>query len=245
MVQLREHDGRLISDALSLQQRNRRVFPLDARDRRNIDAGSRTVVRTEKGELEVEVPERDDDREQQSCVAIADIRKSINEQAKIAHLGSVLGFNIWVPASDRGKVMLLVPEAFQDRFLTTLPLSFDTTTLKTIENIDVIWLQRRSIVHAFEIEHTTSIYSGLLRMADLLALQPRLDIQLHIVAPTERREQVRREILRPVFSVLEGGAMAERCSFLSYDSVSEIMKLPHLARLQETILEDYEEFFDT
>jgi hypothetical protein len=88
--------------------------------------------------------------------------------------------------------------------VTTLPLNYDLATLKTIENIDVIWLQRRAIAHAFEVEHTTAIYSGLLRMADLLAMQPRMDISLHIVAPLERRDQVRREIVRPVFSVLEG-----------------------------------------
>jgi hypothetical protein len=116
--------------------------------------------------------------------------------------------------------------------------------LRTIENIDVIWLERRSIAHAFEVEHTTAVYSGLLRMADLLALQPRIQISLHIVAPVSRRDQVRREIVRPVFSVLEGGAMAERCSFLLYDALEEILQQPNLRHVRETILEDYEEFFD-
>ena len=40
---------------------------------------------------------------------------------------------------------------------------------------------------AFEVEHTTAIYSGLLRMADLLALQLNMQIRLHLVAPEERR----------------------------------------------------------
>jgi hypothetical protein len=84
----------------------------------------------------------------------------------------------------------------------------------------------------------------LLRMADLLAMQPRMDISLHIVAPIERRDQVRREIVRPVFSVLEGGAMAERCSFLSYEAVDEVLEQPNLPHLRETIIEDYEEYFD-
>jgi hypothetical protein len=52
------------------------------------------------------------------------------------------------------------------------PLSYDTTTLDTIERIDVLWLDGRSIARAFEVEHTTAVYSGLLRMADLLALIP-------------------------------------------------------------------------
>ena len=165
-------------------------------------------------------------------------------QSNVAQLGAILGFNIWVPPSDRNRVSDIIPDQYRKKFITTLPLNYDTATLKTIENIDVIWLDRRSIAHAFEIEHTTAIYSGLLRMADLLALQPRIRIALHIVAPTSRREQVRREIVRPVFSVLEGGAMAERCSFISYDALGSILKQPNLRHARESILEDYEEFFD-
>ena len=40
---------------------------------------------------------------------------------------------------------------------------------------------------AFEAESTTTIDSGLLRLSDLLALQPNLDIDLYLVAPDERR----------------------------------------------------------
>ena len=98
--------------------------------------------------------------------------------------------------------------------------------------------------HAFEVEHTATIYSGLLRMADLLTMQPRIDISLHIVAPAERRDQVRREIVRPVFSVLEGGPMVERCSLLSYEALDELLEQPNLAHMRETIIEDYEEYFD-
>lgn len=126
------------------------------------------------------------------------------------------------------------------QFVGAWPSQFDGT----IENIDVLWLQRRSIVHAFEIEHTTAIYSGLLRMADLLASQPRIDIGLHIVAPISRRDQVRREIVRPVFSVLEGGPMSGRCSFLSYEAIDSVLEQERLSHMKETILEDYEEYFD-
>ena len=159
-------------------------------------------------------------------------------------MGATLGFSLWVPTSDRGKILELLPEKFRDRFVTSLPINYDLTTLKTIENIDVIWLDRRSIAHAFEIEHTTVIYSGLLRMADLLALQPRINIALHIVAPTARRDKVRREIVRPVFSIMEGGSMSARCSFIPYEAINEVLTQPNITHMRETILEDYEEFFD-
>src|SRR5204863_4768917 len=44
--------------------------------------------------------------------------------------------------------------------LARLPLNYDDTRLKTIEQIDVLWLHGRSIKGVFEVEHTTSIYSG-------------------------------------------------------------------------------------
>src|SRR5204862_6017221 len=98
-----------------------------------------------------------------------------------------------------------------------------------------------AIVRAFEVEHTTSVYSGLLRMADLLAMQPNLKIKLHIVAPDARRDKVLQEIRRPVFSMLEGGSLSQTCTYLSYDMVEDLRAQQHLVRLKDAVLEDYEE----
>ena len=78
-------------------------------------------------------------------------------------------------------------------------------------------------------------------MADLLALQPNMDIQLHIAAPEERKAKVLEEIRRPVFSLLERRPLKECCTFLSYDSIRELSELPHLAHVQATVLANYEE----
>ena len=95
--------------------------------------------------------------------------------------------------------------------MEVLPLGYDATTTKTIEQIDVLWLRRRSIARAFEVEHTTSIYSGLLRMADLVALQPDINVKLHIVASVDRQAKVLQEINRPVFAMLDAVPCA-RCA---------------------------------
>jgi hypothetical protein len=58
----------------------------------------------------------------------------------------------------------------------------------------VLWLKGNSIVAAFEVESTTSVYSGLLRMADLITMQPNINIPLYIVAPDERRNKVIQEV---------------------------------------------------
>jgi hypothetical protein len=169
-----------------------------------------------------------------------EIRESFQIQALLAEIGARMGFRIWLPKSDRTRV-LKKWKAESGDLLDMLPLNYDEATLKTIELIDVLWLKKRSIVRAFEVEHTTSVYSGLLRMADLIALQPNMNIKLHIVAPESRREKVFQEIRRPVFTVLEGRALSEMCSYLSYDSVTGIRELKHLEHLSDHVLEDYEE----
>jgi hypothetical protein len=82
---------------------------------------------------------------------------------------------------------------------------------------------------------------GLLRMADLLALQPNMDIWLHIVAPDECRDKVFREMKRPVFSLLDRGPLSHSCTFISYESVEAIFSLEHLAHTNDSIITEYEE----
>ena len=167
-------------------------------------------------------------------------RESSRVQALIANIGARMGMSIWIPRSDRASVLKEWKNE-QNTLLARLPLNYDDTTLRTIEQIDVLWLRGRSIVRAFEVEHTTSVYSGILRMADLLALQPNMDIKLHIVAPTTKRDKVFQEIRRPVFSLLEKGPLADSCTYLSYDSLRELASQRHLAHLSETVLDEYAE----
>ncbi len=157
-------------------------------------------------------------------------RESIQIQAMLAQIGSTMGHRIWLPANDKVAV-LKECKGEKPAIADALPLNYDKTTLDTIERIDVLWLKGRSIIRAFEVEHSTAIYSGILRMADLLSLQPNMDIRLHIVAPEERKEKVFEEITRPVFSLLQGRPLFKRCTFLSYDSVREIAALEHLAHV--------------
>jgi hypothetical protein len=103
---------------------------------------------------------------------------------------------------------------------TSLPLQFDEATNRTIELIDVLWLKGNAIIAAFEIESTTSIYSGLLRMADLISMQPNLNIPLYLVAPEDKRDKVIAEINRPTFARLDP-PLSEVCRFISFAELSE------------------------
>jgi hypothetical protein len=234
LAPLEQSDGQLLEDILRGQAKTLKRFPIEARDARLLAAHR---IRRDTGEIIVTVPE---DAEELAPPLPKNARDSHKIQALLASIGATMGFRIWVPSSDRAAVVQEQPTV-EASVLPQLPLNYDSTTLKTIENIDVLWLKGRSMARAFEVEHTTAIYSGILRMADLIALQPNMDIRLHIVAPEERRRKVFEEIRRPVFSLIEGKPLQDRCTFLSYDSVHQIAELQHLPHVNNSILEEYED----
>lgn len=197
-------------------------------------------------EVTVSVPNNEEDRREivKTREIFNNIRESLQVQAKLAEIGEKLGMKIWLPNNDRSRVLENWKPKKDKILLEDLPLVFEGTTLNTIKNIDVLWIKRRSIIRAFEVEDKTSIYSGILRMADLLALQPMLDIKIHIVAPADRRDEVFRQISRPVFSVMEKGPLSELCSYISYDSIYELSEEKRLEDMKDTIVDQFSEYFE-
>jgi type II restriction enzyme len=67
--------------------------------------------------------------------------------------------------------------------------------------IDVLWIDRhdRHVAAAFEVEHTTSIYSGIVRLLDLAMGAPGPTRGLFLVAPDQREADVRAQLQRPAF----------------------------------------------
>jgi predicted RNA-binding protein len=238
LVPIPESDGQFIERLMFTQSEGGDAFPLDDNELKGFE--THTVRRADKS-VAVTVPvETAEPSPSDGQPVEPEVRESIKVQAMLADIGSQMGLKIWIPKADRGGVLGERADA-GDSLLDRLPLNYDDATLKTIEQIDVLWLRGRSIIRAFEVEHTTSIYSGLLRMADLLALQPNMDIRLHIVAPTTKREKVFQEIRRPVFSLLERGPLSELCTYLSYDALRELANERHLAHLSDTVLDEYAE----
>lgn len=74
------------------------------------------------------------------------------------------------------------------------------------------------LIRASEVEHTTAIYSGLLRMSDLVSMQPNIKIDLFMVAPDERRDKVAYEINRPTFARLKS-PLPKICRFIPYSEL--------------------------
>ena len=164
-------------------------------------------------------------------------RRSITIQAKIAEIGEKLGFKIWLPMNDRTRVLKVWKPIDETTLLEELPSSFEGAARKTIMNIDVLWINRLTIVRAFEVEDTTSIYSGILRMADLLALLPNINIKIHIVAPDIRKMEVFTQINRPVFSLMEPKPLSQICTFIPYDEIEELAQNKKIGDMKESVID--------
>ncbi|MFY9314315.1 MAG: type II restriction endonuclease [Burkholderiales bacterium] len=138
-------------------------------------------------------------------------------QGWLRDLGSGLGFEIWVASNDRGRTY--AGGRLGDRCLETLPEALTAGTgVDAVRLIDVLWLEKGTgrVAAAFEVEHTTSIYSGIVRLLDL-ALGPAAESAkgLFLVAPDDREEQVRAQLARPAF-----GRISDLCvRFLPYSEL--------------------------
>lgn len=236
---IEDQDGQYLEKILLNQTMNPSIYELDESDQKKLKAP--TVKTQDSKQVTVSIPENEEIPTTTVTQQQTTQRDSIKIQAMLSEIGERMNLKIWIPRSDRQRVL----EVWQPKtqcLLEQLPLNYDDATLKTIENIDVLWIRGRSIVRAFEVEHTTSIYSGILRMADLMALQPNLNISAHIVAPIDRKEKVLKEISRPVFAFLEKGPLSESCTFVSYESILELSNEKRLEYMTDTVLEEYAEY---
>ncbi len=145
-------------------------------------------------------------------------RAHARAQYALIQLGQTTGCSVWVASNDRGR--RFQGQALGVGCLAQLPnMGFDRDTTSQIALIDVIWFDYNAPRYAFEVETTTSIYSGLLRLSDLVARVPAINIKLFIVAPLARRDKVKQELERPTFRQI---GLSRRCRFISTEDLDTL-----------------------
>lgn len=211
-------DGAMIAETIRHAAANPEIRAVDERMLKRSSNLYKLKKRIGDEEVEavVTVP---DDAAEEADVNVGFTGASHNEiQWRLLDLGSQMGLSVWAPRSDRGRSWNGQAISAIPRLLESLPTQFDEITNRTIENIDVLWLSKNAIVAAFEVEHSTSIYSGLLRMSDLVTMQPNIDIRLYLVAPDERFSKFRNEVPRPTFAY-RNKPLHTVCGFLPYSAL--------------------------
>ena len=122
-------------------------------------------------------------------------------QAWLRDLGIALGYEVWVAANDAGRLWQGAP--LSAGCMAEFPSELQSLPgCDVVRLIDVLWFDRvhRRVAAAFEVEHSTSIYSGIVRMMDLSAGGfGQAANSLFLVAPDKREDEVRAQLERPAF----------------------------------------------
>lgn len=131
---------------------------------------------------------------------IREENEHLRMQFLLTEVGRDLGYDVFVATNDRNKSL----NGRSLRFLTLPelpPLDFPPDVSRTVSLIDVIWVTRDSnrIECAFEIEKSTSIFSGMLRLMDLASSLGDRQYDFFLVVPDKREKEVLAQLKRPSF----------------------------------------------
>ena len=119
-------------------------------------------------------------------------------QGWLRDLGLALGFQVHIAANDHSRPW--ADGKLADGCVDDLPPALRSIPgADAVRLIDVLWLQGEEVVAAFEVEHSTSIYSGIVRLLDLAYGASSATRSLFLVAPDAREDEVRRQVRRPAF----------------------------------------------
>jgi hypothetical protein len=138
-------------------------------------------------------------------------------QWHLISIGNKTKLDVWIPPADQGREY--ANNKFRDHILSDFRESIDVPSY--IKNIDTVWKLGLSIKAAFEIENSTSIYSGILRLSDLKALAPNSNYPLFIVANRDKKSRVFDQLRRPTFAN-DYLQLDKQVRYLSYDKVREL-----------------------
>lgn len=146
----------------------------------------------------------------------------LSEHAKIQfflkEIASIIECESFIANNDQNRMFL--EQTLGNDSMEHIPdFALQKEVEKVIEYIDVIWFKDHLPFCAFEVEKSTSIYSGLLRLSDLAVSLPNQNLKLFIVAPEKRREKVFKELKRPIFQSIK---LSNYCSFISFEELEKL-----------------------
>jgi type II restriction enzyme len=119
-------------------------------------------------------------------------------QFRLLTVGKALGYDVISASNDRSKSHN--GKNFSFLSLPDFPkMEINKDTYNTIGLIDIVWFEKgtNKPICAFEVEKSTSIYSGILRLTDLSYSFTESEQHLYIVLPNNREKEVVMQLSRP------------------------------------------------
>lgn len=142
-------------------------------------------------------------REQQNRAEHLEGDRHLRTQFQLVEIGRGLGYDVFVARNDQGRILAgkRLSDVVNVTSLSALDLPEEVR--RTIELIDVVWLKEGEVECAFEVEKSTSIYSGMLRLIDLSASLGDRRYDFFVVIPDDREREAVAQLSRPAFRSLD------------------------------------------
>lgn len=165
-----------------------------------------------KAKDEVQVDTEEDQR------GLPNYRQHLRIQYQISEWGLKNHRRVHVAVNDKNKIKENLPDILDD-----VPKFHIEKILNIARRIDVLFFTEDLdiLTHAFEVEHTPTMYSGLLRLNDIAEGYPSDKVKYFIISDEENRKKFNQELERPSFSMLR----KYNCMFRNYKEVNEEWKL--------------------
>ncbi len=158
---------------------------------------------------------------------VANIKSHEEAECILLKLGLSLGFDTYTPDKS---IKAFGEPLSKYATLKDLPPFTHEDFLKTVKEIDVIWFKDEFPEMCFEIEHTTGVALGLLRLYHVR----KFNAGLYIVAPKKIETKYTTEVNKEPFRQIKN-----RYKFRSYEDLVEFYSLvKHYSRAKERFLEE-------
>ncbi|XHR94916.1 hypothetical protein ACFJIV_32540 [Mucilaginibacter sp. UC70_90] len=150
---------------------------------------------TERNRLEKLIEKRHKEKREET----ADEHLHNEMQYHLLKIGHALGYDVIAASNDRSKDW--GGNKFSFISLPEFPMiELEREVLNTVKLIDVLWFQKGTtkVIAAFEVEKSTSIYSGILRLTDLSCSLNNKEEVLYLVVPDAREKRCYYAVVKTV-----------------------------------------------
>ena len=150
-------------------------------------------------------------------------------QAKLVLVGGYLGYRTYVPAPDKNKPTIFGTLGSLCTEVEIPEGSIPGLSLNTIKFVDVIWFDVEGYpTHAFEVEHSTDITKGLLRLYQVHKLR----VKMFIISEEANKNRFQREVAKSPFAVIKNNFV-----FKNYNELDDFFQsVKHFSQMQERFL---------
>ena len=148
-------------------------------------------------------------------------------QAKLILIGSYLNYRTYTPDRSKQSIYGILGDLCSERDVPEG--SIPALSAETVRFVDVIWFDEEGYpTHAFEVEHTTDITKGLLRLYQIHKLR----IKMFVIADEVSKEKFQKEVQKNPFSKIKQDFI-----FKNYQELDEFFEsVKKFSQVQERFL---------